>query len=154
MGILVDHFKRVVMNGHRLFGFDELYGVKGVIGPHGKIIADRQNCQIDTFFADEFHVVEQTRITGVVEVFSIDGEKKTAGRAGVDDASRIDDCRAVVDDDSFSLAVGGQLVGCDDGSTRSPGDGDGVSFVVAFNLEEGVAVVTLLAWVPSGDGFL
>src|SRR5210317_598121 len=91
------------MNGYYLPGFDEFYSPQGVVGSHGKIISDGQDSQVDTFFADELHVVEQPGVAGVIYFFVVDVEQKSAGIAAV---GAIRQHGAVLGDGQFNPAPG------------------------------------------------
>ena len=156
-----DQVVRIVMHRYDHLGSEEIHGDEGVGNAHREVVADGEECKVDwVLLADEFHVVEQTRIAGVVECFPVDGDEKPTGGSGVKDGLGVDEGRAVMGDGefygterkrvaasdvhgmdggAFSLAVGCQLVGCDNRSTRPFGYGDGVSLVgaVAVGDEDG-----------------
>ncbi|VBB46099.1 hypothetical protein TRIP_B40026 [uncultured Desulfatiglans sp.] len=83
VGVLADHVEGVEMDGDDPLRLEQLHRPEGVVGPHGEVVSDRQDGQIDAFLADQFHVVEKTGIAGMVNLPALDGEEEAAGVAAV-----------------------------------------------------------------------
>lgn len=64
MLILGDQIEGVIVDWDDMFGLDQLNRSQGIRWPHGEIVTNGQNGQVDPFFADQAHITEKTGILG------------------------------------------------------------------------------------------
>ena len=74
------------MVGNHSLWLDQLDRSQRVIGTHREVVADRQNRDVDAFLADQFHVVKQAGVAGVIDCAVVGLEQ---------DAARISPVRTV-----------------------------------------------------------
>ena len=67
------------MIGDDSLWFDQLDGSQSIFGAHREVVADRQDGDVDTFLADQFHVVKQAGVASVVDR-SVFGFQQNAAR--------------------------------------------------------------------------
>lgn len=163
MRVLFYDLKGVVVNGNHDFGTDELDRFERVLWPHGEIIADGQNGQVNALLADELHVVKESRIASVIDLFALDGQQKTGRVAAV---AAVGERRPVVRDgqldapegkvvtaanvqrvgfDPLVLAVSGDFKVGDDRRPGAFGDGHRVAQVVAVGVGDQNVIRAYLA---------
>ena len=72
------------MDGDDVLGCQELDRPQGIVGPHGEVVADRNDGQIQAFLADQAHIAEQAGIASHVNfLFVVGGEQEPGGVAAV-----------------------------------------------------------------------
>ena len=82
--VLTDDGEGVVVDGNDAGGVDELDGFEGVVGPHGVVVADGEEGEVDAGFADEFHIAEEGGVGGVVDGGTVlEFEEEAGGVAAV-----------------------------------------------------------------------
>jgi len=81
---LLDDLESAVMHGYQQPGLQESNRSQGVVGPHGVVVAYREQSHInDLLFSQELHVMEEPGVGGRIDPFGVYVEEESARVAGV-----------------------------------------------------------------------